>query len=379
MARILALLLSLSLLAGCATLPGDGPSGASIKTSDIQSLAQSEFLVVNITPAVANVAGQYRARDFANTFKIRSGGASNALGVGDRVVVNIWEAGENGLFSTGTGKVTTIQGEVDSSGRIFVPYVGPVKASGRDVEDVRSNIESALSDRAIQPQVQLVVANNLANSVMVMGDITTPGRYPIPASGLRVLDVVAIAGGSKANTYDTVVTLRRGNKAVSAVMEDLFDNPDNNVYLSPNDSLLLASQPRSYTVFGATKTTAKIPFQSRTVTLAEAIAQAGGLDNMVADPNGVFIFRFEDVSVARAINPDKTKAIPAGAKVPVIYQLNMRDPKVFFLARYFEMRDKDILYVANHPTAEFGKFLTIISPLLNAVGRIESISTSSGN
>ena len=374
MARTLALLLTLTTLTGCAALPGDGPSGADIKTSDIQSLSRSEFLVVDITPEVANIAGQYRARDFANTFTLRNAGSEQPIGVGDRLAVNIWEAGENGLFSSGAAKATTIQTVVDSSGRIFVPYVGPVKASGRSVDAVRTSIEDALADRAIQPQVQVLVADNLANSAMVMADVVKPGRYPITANGVRVLDLVAIAGGSKTNTYDTVVTLRRGNRTASAVMEDLFDNPANNVLLAPNDSLLLASQPRSFTVFGATQQTAKIAFQARTVTLAEAIAQSGGLNNMVADPNGVFIFRFEDAAVAQAINPEKAKAVPAGAKVPTVYRLNMRDPKVFFLARYFEMRDKDVLYVANHPTAEFGKFLTIISPALNAWGRVSNIS-----
>ena len=374
MARTLALLLTLTTLAGCAALPGDGPSGADIKTSEIQSLSRSEFLLVDITPEVANVAGQYRARDFANTFSLRNAGVEQPIGVGDRLAVNIWEAGENGLFSSGAAKATSIQTVVDSSGRIFVPYVGAVKASGRSVDAVRMSIEEALGDRAIQPQVQVLVADNLANSAMVMGDVVKPGRYPITPNGVRVLDLVAIAGGSKANTYDTVVTLRRGNRTASAVMEDLFDNPANNVLLAPNDSLLLASQPRSFTVFGATQQTAKIAFQARTVTLAEAIAQSGGLNNMVADPNGVFIFRFEDAAVARAINPEKARAVPAGAKVPTIYRLNMRDPKVFFLARYFEMRDKDVLYVANHPTAELGKFLTIISPALNAWGRVSNIS-----
>ncbi|MGH2340320.1 polysaccharide biosynthesis/export family protein [Segnochrobactraceae bacterium EtOH-i3] len=374
MARTLALLLTLTTLTGCAALPGDGPSGADIKTSEIQSLSRSEFLLVDITPEVANVAGQYRARDFANTFSLRSAGVEQPIGVGDRLAVNIWEAGENGLFSSGAAKATSIQTVVDSSGRIFVPYVGAVKASGRSVDAVRMSIEDALGDRAIQPQVQVLVADNLANSAMVMGDVVKPGRYPITPNGVRVLDLVAIAGGSKANTYDTVVTLRRGNRTASAVMEDLFDNPANNVLLAPNDSLLLASQPRSFTVFGATQQTAKIAFQARTVTLAEAIAQSGGLNNMVADPNGVFIFRFEDAAVARAINPEKARAVPAGAKVPTIYRLNMRDPKVFFLARYFEMRDKDVLYVANHPTAELGKFLTIISPALNAWGRVSNIS-----
>jgi len=44
-----------------------------------------------------------------------------------------------------------------------------------------------------------------------------------------------------------------------------------------------------------------------------------------------------------------------------------------FLAGTFMMRDKDVIYVANHPTAELGTFLsTIVSPVVGAAERIET-------
>jgi polysaccharide export outer membrane protein len=56
--------------------------------------------------------------------------------------------------------------------------------------------------------------------------------------------------------------------------------------------------------------------------------------------------------------------------VPVVYRLNFRDAGSYFLARRFEIRDKDLVYIANHPVSELGKFLAIIgsaiSPALSA-------------
>ncbi len=40
------------------------------------------------------------------------------------------------------------------------------------------------------------------------------------------------------------------------------------------------------------------------------------------------------------------------------------------------MRDKDIIYVANHPTAEFGKFLQIIGPLLSSARTVDALATN---
>ena len=51
---------------------------------------------------------------------------------------------------------------------------------------------------------------------------------------------------------------------------------------------------------------------------------------------------------------------PREQLIPVVYRLTMRDPKTYFLARSFKMRDKDVLYVANASGAELQKFLTLV-------------------
>ena len=44
--------------------------------------------------------------------------------------------------------------------------------------------------------------------------------------------------------------------------------------------------------------------------------------------------------------------------VPVVYRLNFRDASSYFLARQFDVRDKDIVYVSDHPLADMQKFLS---------------------
>ena len=372
--RFPSFLLSAFLLAGCAALPGDGPSTIDIKADDIANLPPKEYVVVDIDAKVANIAGQTRARDFAEHFAIKASGRGQRIGVGDVLTVNVWEAGPDGLFSTPQGKKTEIETLVDESGRIFIPYAGRVHASGKTVESLREEIEGKLLDKAIQPQVQIAVKGSQANSAVIVGDVDTPGRRQISVAGTRVLDLIAEAGGSKYPTYETMVTLKRKNQTASVLLESLFDFPENNVYLKADDNLLLSHLPRSFTVFGAINKTQEIKFESRTVTLAEAIARGGGLDEERADPAGVFLFRFENVEVARQLNEKVEDQGRSGYKVPVVYRLNLRAPNAFFLARYFELRDKDIVYVAAHPTAEFSKFLKLIGPAANYAQKINQMS-----
>ena len=59
-------------------------------------------------------------------------------------------------------------------------------------------------------------------------------------------------------------------------------------------------------------------------------------------------------------------------KVPVIYQVNLKDPGAFFVAQGFPIRNKDVMYVSNAPAAELQKFLNIIGSVVApiAAGRV---------
>ncbi len=54
------------------------------------------------------------------------------------------------------------------------------------------------------------------------------------------------------------------------------------------------------------------------MTLAQAIAKSGGLLDFRADPEGVFLYRFEDPAIVKRIRPDSPLA-HYGPAVPVIY------------------------------------------------------------
>jgi polysaccharide export outer membrane protein len=370
--KTLALLLALA-MAGCGTLPASGPTASDISGGPEPNNALRDYVVVDLDARAVNISGQYRQPGFSSLFKVTGGIPEIPLAVGDQLQVNIFEAGADGLFSTTSAKATQISVVVDSGGRIFVPYVGPLQASGQTPEALRSTIEAALEDKAIQPQVQVLVGNSAVNSATVIGDVGAPGRYPITVGGLRVLDLVALAGGSKGQTYQTRLVLRRGNTVATADLEDVFDNPGDNVPVRPGDNLLVTTMPKSFTLFGALQAKKEVPFATRRVTLAEGIAQGGGLDDSLADASGVFIFRFEPDFIARELS-GRAESAPEASMVPVVYRLNMKQPKAFFLAQTFELRDQDIIYVANSPSTQISKFLQLVAPIVSTTATVITLS-----
>ena len=63
--------------------------------------------------------------------------------------------------------------------------------------------------------------------------------------------------------------------------------------MRPGDVVSVARDPQTFTAAGATGQNAVVPFDAIGITLDQAIARAGGLNDNRADPSGVFVIRFE--------------------------------------------------------------------------------------
>ena len=58
----------------------------------------------------------------------------------------------------------------------------------------------------------------------------------------------------------------------------------------------------------------------------------------------------------------------------VIYHLNLRNPADYFLARQFNVRNKDIVYVASAPSNQLMKFLALLQPGMAAARNWQLVS-----
>ncbi|WP_173931549.1 polysaccharide biosynthesis/export family protein [Chelativorans sp. Marseille-P2723] len=358
-------------LSACAFLPGEGPSGLDISLAEAaRSEKLNSYLMVPLTAVTVSKINFFEPISFPSEFKTSLGGShAMTIGVGDKLLINIWEPSQDGIFATAENKQTALKAIVDEEGMIYIPYAGRIRAAGRRVESLRQAIQDGLKGKAVEPQVQVLLEENTANTIVVVGDVASPGLLPVPLRGVRLMEAVAQAGGTRAPTYESVATVTRGKRSGTVRLDDVAASAQNNIWLAPGDNVLVLHQPRTYSAFGAVKRSGLTPFKSETLTLVEAVAQAGGLLDARADAGGVFLFRFESRELARWLvdvgSGGGTLSAMTTERVPVIYRLDFKSPDSFFLAQTFRMRDKDVLYVANHPTAELSKFLsTIVSPLL---------------
>jgi polysaccharide export outer membrane protein len=360
-------------MAGCSALPTAGPTARDVRGQEVRD-NQTQFDLVDIDDNVVAALLAEPGESFHVRFKKYGKPPQPKIGIGDGLVVSIWEAASGGLFSTsptehvsaGSRSVTIPEQIVTRDGAISVPFAGRVPVAGRLPVEVQRTIEERLTEKAIEPQVIVTLTKSLSNSATVTGEVVAGSRLPLSLKGDRLLDLIAAVGGSRAPVYETFVRLSRDGVTATIPMEALVANPAENIYVQPGDVLTLVRLQQSYTAFGATGANAQIQFASETMTLVEALAKAGGLQDQRSDPAGVFLFRFEPPKIVRTLGRPQLRTGPDGSS-PVVYRLDLRDAKSYFLAQRFPIRDKDIVYVANADMNELQKFFTLLNTLTGPV------------
>lgn len=364
------------MLGGCGLMPASGPESWDIKTGqrDAQSLP---YALVKVTPEVTTVLSKLVPR--LTKFAEESRPQDIRLGVGDIVSVTIFEAQSGGLFipaeaGVRPGNFVNIPNQaVDPQGNISVPYAGNIRAKGRTTVEVQQAIVNALKNRAIEPQAIVSVADQRTSLITVLTEAGAR-RIPASASPERVLDVLAKAGGIGGAGSDMWVVLERNRKRAVAPFGALIYEQANNVYVHPEDTIYLYKEPQTFLAFGALGSQQQIPFGTWHISLAEAVAKAGGLVDGAADPASVFLYRGETRETATELGIDCTRF--NGPLIPVIYNINFRDPAGYFLATNLEMRNKDMMYVSNSVSVEATKAMTYFNTINSTIQGPISTATS---
>lgn len=355
-----------SSLAGCAALPSSGPdANAVVKASQGPAPA---FRIVDLTAATpADIAktATTGAGSLVGVAQPVTPAAVDEIEVGDTLQITIFEVGA-ALFGSssaaGSGAAAGMPAPtanaaalppvpVGPDGSIAVPYVGRVEAAGHTPAEVAATIQDGLRGKSQSPQVVVSVREDQGNTVMMLGDIKNPGRRPLSYRRESLLDMIATAGGPTNLKADMIVRLTRNGRSLEMRLGDIESGSPNDVMMQPQDRVELVSRPRTFTAFGAAGKVSEIPFQTVHLSLAEAIARMGGPLDQQADSSGVFIFRAGQ---------------PASAD-RVVYRLNLKDPRGFFVAQGFEIEDKDIVFVANAQSNAWYKFLSILNTVVTPV------------
>jgi polysaccharide export outer membrane protein len=297
---------------------------------------------------------------------------TDIVGHGDILEISIYETGialfggvasqtlAGGSFDPAAKVERLPASRVSDQGTINIPFVGELRVAGLNTRQVAKLIRNSLKGMSQNPEVLVSIREGLTNSVIIGGDVARPGRLVLPTNLERLSDVIALAGGNKGEVKDIQVRIQRDGLNAEFRLSDIMSGPDQDLRVFPADRISLVKLPRSFSVMGAPGKVDQVPFSGPRVSLAEAIAQAGGANPNMGDPQAVFLFRFET-------NED-------GKDEPIVYHLNMMKAGSFFLAQKFNMADKDILYFGNAEANQPSKLVQIISQLFAPIVTVQSVA-----
>lgn len=352
----------LLLLAACG---GGGPQTGVIVGSEAAETvsgtrADEPYVLVDVGLGFAE---QLARQDNTGSWNMPRGGPSSvAIGVSDVLDISIVSSNQDGFIDFTQSALSPIsttslpRQTVASDGTVAVPMLGRIRASGQSVQSLENLLTRRLSEVLVNPTaiVQLIERQSATVSVIGAG-VVSPGTYPINLSDRRLLDIIGRAGGPDGEAEDIIVSLVRKGVTYQAALYDIYGNPSLNPFVHKEDLISLEPRTTRVQVVGATTSNSVTEVEEINVTLMDVLSKSGGLTSPRADLKGVFVYRRSPAAHLRSLGADLS-TFPKQKTIPTVYRFDMTAPTAFFTAEAFEMRDDDILYVADSINAKIANF-----------------------
>ena len=280
------------------------------------------------------------------------------LGPGDVLQITVWDhpelAAAVGQPAQNTKTSDAAPGfVVDGEGNVQFPYVNrSIHASGKTAEQIQREIYGELSKVFVKPQVTVRVASFRSSQVYVDGDVRAPGAQTVNDIPMTLTEAVNRAGGFAPTADQSRVTITRNGTAYPVNVAQMMKNGKNpaDIMLQPGDMLHVDSRDDNtvYVMGEVTKPTAVSPLRDGTLTLGEALVQAGQINQDTSNASQLFVVR------------------QATGDSPIIYRLDARSPVSMLLANQFPLESKDVVYVDNSGLVRANRVLNLLLPAINA-------------
>jgi polysaccharide export outer membrane protein len=331
--RTLSVLVPVAVAIGC--------SGAPRRNDDVRALVgeNHDRVVPRLDLRVEAVATELPPQD-----------TGYRVGVGDVLDVRVPGHPEFSNFRTGRdepgadrpGGVT-----VKEDGRIYLPNLGGVQAAGRSVLEVQADLVERLRAFLERPFVSVDVLRYQSQKFFVLGAVQLPGVFPADGE-TTLLEGIARAGGARPGADLEGAYVVRGRTLLPISLADILLRGDTsrNVVMRHGDLVFLpdAVQWRVFVVGEVTKPGA-VPLPQTGLSLAAALAEAGGLDRTNASRREIRVYR-------------------GSWQAPRVFTLTEED--VLVAGHEVQLKPGDRIHVAPRGLATWSRTLTLMFPFLDS-------------
>lgn len=371
--KIIAASLAFAVCTGCTVVPGssmsrvnslwfdDTPEEYSPATTNI------EYIPINAT-VLSHFASQTSAQPSLNPeLQAAMVGYEYRIAPGDVLTITVWEHPELTIPSGSFRSAEEGGNVVKADGSVFYPYAGELAVSGLTTGEVQTLLQNRLGSVIKRPQVDVRVAGFQSQKVYISGSVMKPGAIPITNNPLTLLDAIELQGGLTETASWGDVTLSRNGTTRSISLRSLYEqgNWSNNLLLQDGDLIHVPrNDAEKIFVLGEVNRPQSLNMSRNGTSLAEALADANGINENRADGRGIYVLRNTGVS-------RDAQGLPV--YTATVFHLNASSAVGFMLADRFPLEARDVVYVSPAPITRWNRFLSQLLPSIIATDTVGDI------
>ncbi len=357
----LAALVSSVVLAACSISPGVHMGSPEDVSRSLQEDGAPPGALKPITPDLVRSYAQPDTTMVRSRLSHLFGKAEPyRVGPGDILNIVVWNHPELALTPAGSATTSIVTGvnelgngyNVGPDGTIQFPFAGLVKVAGLNEFEIRERLVRHLSSYINSPQITVRVQAYRSGRIYVDGEVRNPGVLPITDLPMTLPEAINRAGGLTPEANRSTVTLTRNGVSTSIDLPELARSQidPSSILLKNGDMLRVGSRQESkvYLMGDVFQPTAHM-MHDGTVTLAQALGEAGGVNPESGNPRQVYIIR-------------------RGADgQPEIFHMDASRPASYVLAADFRLKPQDIVFVDPAPVVRWNRVISNLLPSYDAV------------